>query len=64
MCQPVVCPTWRPLPRDDRLALYVDLEPDDDRVADALDEIDIDPVDLPEGFEERICTVVREEVEH
>lgn len=48
---------------DDRLALYVDIETDDDRVADALDEADIDAVDHPEGFEERIRTVVREELQ-
>lgn len=50
--------------RDDRLRLYVDIETDDDRVDDALDELDSDPVDLPDGFEERIRSLVREEVEH
>lgn len=46
----------------DRLALYIDVEPEDGRVADALEDTDIDPVDLPEKLEEQIRTVVREEV--
>ncbi len=53
----------RILTDDDRLALYVDLEPDDDRVADALNAMEINAVDLPEGFEERIRAVVRGEVD-
>jgi hypothetical protein len=51
--------------RDDptRLRLYIDAETTDERVADAINEIAIDAVDLSEGFEERIRIVVREEVE-
>ncbi len=38
--------------------------PTDSRyLADALDAMDIDSIDLPGGFEESIRTVVREEVE-
>ncbi|RRJ28097.1 recombinase family protein [Halocatena pleomorpha] len=48
---------------DDRLRLYVDANTNDDRVAAALAGEDIDPVDLPEGFEERIRAVVRDETE-
>lgn len=46
----------------DRLRLYADAETVDDRVAEALSDTDIDPVELPEGFEECIRAVVREEV--
>jgi membrane-bound lytic murein transglycosylase B len=34
----------------------------DERMVDALDTTAIDAIDLPEGFEERIRLVVREEL--
>lgn len=53
----------RILDDNDKLRLYVDTETDDDRVADALKAMDVDSVELPEGFEERIRAVIREEVD-
>jgi len=47
----------------DRLRLYIDVETDDDQLADALAEADVEAADLPTGFEERIREVVREELQ-
>lgn len=47
----------------DRLRLYVDAEAVDECVDDALAEADIEPAELPKGFEERIRSVVREELQ-
>jgi DNA invertase Pin-like site-specific DNA recombinase len=48
---------------DERLRLYVEADTSDERLADALADTDLDSVDLPAGFEERIRTVVREELD-
>lgn len=53
----------RILDDEDRLRLYVDADTDDDRVAQALAETDIDAVDLLKSFEERIRAVIREKVD-
>jgi len=47
----------------DRLRLYIDVETDDGKLADALAGADVEAADLPDGFEERIREVVREELQ-
>lgn len=47
----------------DKLRLYVDVEADDDRVAEAIETMDVSPVALPPGFEDRIREIIHEENE-
>ena len=46
----------------ERLQLYLDGETDDEQIQGAVAEIDIDSVELPTGFEQRVRDVVREEL--
>lgn len=47
----------------DRLRLYIEIETDDNQLANALAETNIEPAELPEGFEQRIREIVREELQ-
>lgn len=47
----------------DRLQLYIEIEIDDKQLADALPGAEIEAAELPEGFEQRIREIVREELQ-
>ena len=47
----------------ERLQLYLDGTTDDEQIQEAVTETDIDAVELPTGFEQRVRDVVREELQ-